>query len=166
MRDLSKTLLVAALLSATTCGALAAPAAKGPSPAAATGSPAAAPKATPPATPAEGDERCLLAMALLTRDKQNAQAASLAMVYYAGRLSARGIEVPAALKVAQTKVAPPQIGAEIQRCGAAFQITMKSLQQTFAPPPGAQPPPSAAPGPLASPPPAAPAPAPAAPAPK
>jgi hypothetical protein len=105
------------------------------------------PKATPPASPGEGDERCLLAMALLTQDKQRAQIASLAMVFYAGRLSARGLDVPSAVEHAKAKLTPQEIPAELQRCGPAFQNTMGSMQKTFAPPPGAQPPPAAgAPG--------------------
>jgi hypothetical protein len=151
--------MTAALVGAVAGPALGQPAPKRPAaPAArpaAPAAPGAAPQAAaPPATPAEGDERCLLAMALLTRDQKNAQAASLAMIYYAGRLSARGIEVPTAVEHAKARLQPQNIPGEIQRCGPGFQTGMASLQKTFAPPPGAQPQPGAA-GPAAAPPPAA-----------
>jgi hypothetical protein len=140
--------MTAALVGAVAAPAFGQPAAKRPAaPAPRPAAPAAgaAPQAAaPPATPAEGDERCLLAMALLTRDQKNAQAASLAMIYYAGRLSARGIEVPTAVEQAKAKLVPQNIPGEIQRCGPGFQSGMASLQKTFAPPPGAAPQPGAA----------------------
>jgi hypothetical protein len=149
---------ITALLVAATAGPALAqqPAAKRPSakpaaPAPAPGAAGPAPvAAAPPATPGEGDERCLLAMALLTRDQKNAQAASLAMIYYAGRLSARGVDVPTAVEHAKAKLVPQNIPGEIQRCGPAFQAGMGSLQKTFA---AAPPPPAtgaAAPAPSAA----------------
>jgi len=152
MRDLSKTLVVIVALGAMAPAAVAQPVAKAAKPAAAP-----APKAAPPVTAVEGDERCLVAMALLTQDKQRAQAASLAMVFYAGRLSVRGVDIPTAVEQGKAKLtSAPQVQADLQRCGPAFQATMGSLQKTFAPPPGAQPPAGPAPA----------APAPAAPPPK
>jgi len=167
MRTLSRAFITAVLLSAVAGSALAQPAAKRPAAPRGPAVPSAAlPKAAAPASPGEGDERCLLAMALLTQDKQRAQIASLAMVFYAGRLSARGLDVPSAVEHAKAKLTPQQIPAELQRCGPAFQTSMTSMQKTFAPPPGAQPPAAGAP-PAAAPPAAAPpAATPPAPAPK
>jgi len=142
MRSLSMAFITAALAVALAAPATAQPAAKRAAPRPAAPAGAAPVAAAPPASPGEGDERCLLAMALLTRDQKNAQAASLAMVFYAGRLSARGLDVPTAVEHAKAKLVPQNIPGEIQRCGPQFQTGMTALQKTFA----SAPPPAAAPG--------------------
>jgi hypothetical protein len=157
MRAFSTPLLAALLAAAAVAPAMAAPApVKHAAPA------AAAPSATSaPATPVEGDLRCLLTMAVLGQDKTKQQAAVIGAYFFMGRLSARapGLDVAAAVKALEAKLAPKDLPAEAQRCGPLVQGAMGSLQKSFGPPPGA-----AAPAPAPAPAPAAPAPA--APAPK
>jgi len=149
MRCLSTILITATLAAAPAMAAAAAPPAARPP----------AGKSARPGSPGESDGRCLLSMAMLSQDKQRQQAANIGVYFFAGRLSARGVDVQAAVREAETKMVPQQIPAELQRCGPLVEASMRSLQQTFGQKPGAQAP--AAPG-AASP---VPAPAPAAPPP-
>jgi hypothetical protein len=140
--------LLAALLAAAVAPAMAAPApvkhaAAAPAPA------AAAPSAGPAATPVEGDLRCLLTMAVLGQDKTKQQAAVIGAYFFMGRLSVRspGLDVPAAIKGVEAKLAPKDLPAEAQRCGPLVQGAMGSLQKSFmapAPAPGATPAPAPA----------------------
>lgn len=158
MRAFSTPLLAALLAAAA---AAVAPAVGAPAPVKHAQAPAAAPSAAgPPTSPVDGDLRCLLTMAVLGQDKTKQQAAVIGAYFFMGRLSARapGLDIPAAVKAMEAKLAPKDLPAEAQRCGPLVQGAMGSLQKSFsAPAPAAGAPAPAAP---------ASAPAPATPAPK
>ena len=127
--------LLAALLAAAVAPAMAAPAPVKPAA-------APAPSAGPPASPVDGDLRCLLTMAVLGQDKTKQQAAVIGAYFFMGRLSARapGLDIPVALKGVEAKLAPKDLPAEAQRCGPLVQGAMGALQKSFAGPPARRPP--------------------------
>jgi hypothetical protein len=145
MRDLSTTLLAAALLSAAAAAPVSA-ATKGHGPA---------------GSAVTQDVRCLVAMAVFGQDKQRQQAAQVAGVFFAGRVSAHapGIDLPSAVHAQEAVMTPKDLPGEVARCGALVQSGLRALQTSFSAPAGAggAPPAAPAPAPPAAPFPAAPA---------
>ena len=146
MRALPTTLLTLALIGASAVSAGAQPAAKAPRPAGAGGGGAMA------------DVRCLLTMVALRgqKDQQVANQGQLGVFYYAGRLAVRSanFDLASAIKTQAASLSPPQLQAELQRCGPPIQSSMQGIQSALmalrpagAPPAGA---PSAAPPPAAT----------------
>ncbi|MFL5295970.1 MAG: hypothetical protein ACJ798_06265 [Phenylobacterium sp.] len=149
MRKFSTISAASALLLAGSAATAAPPASPAAPPAAA---PVAAPAAPPAANPTSADVRCLIAMAVLGQDKQRQQLAQVGAIFYMGRLSARapGLNVPAAVHAEELKLQGFSIQPELARCGPLVQSGIKSLQTSFAPPPGATPPAGATPAPKAA----------------
>lgn len=123
MRDLSKTLLVAALVSAVAPVAPLAAATKGPS------------TANAGASPVTGDVRCLMAMFAVSQQKDQRQAAPgvFGIYYFTGRLSIRapGLNLAEAMKAQAPTMGSQQIQAELQRCGPLFQTSVQGVQAGF-----------------------------------
>ncbi|HEY2753462.1 hypothetical protein [Phenylobacterium sp.] len=105
-----------------------------------------------------GDVRCLLTMGMVASNKANAQAGTLGVYFFEGRLTARApnLDLTAALKTEAARMTPADLQSELRRCGSLIQQAMQSLQTAQA---NFQ-------GPVSSPPGAPPAAPPAAPAPK
>jgi len=86
------------------------------------------------------------------KDQQVANQGQLGVFYYAGRLSVRGanFDLASAIKTQAASLSPPQLQAELQRCGPMIQTSMQGIQSALMAlrPPGSPPagaPPAAAP---------------------
>jgi len=137
MRAYSTPLLAALLLACAVAPAAAAPTRARPA--------AAAPAAG--LSPVTSDVRCLLTMvALANVNKANAQAAEFGVYFFGGRLSVRspGLDLTAAVKAQAPTLGPPQLQAELKRCGPlvsaagqGFESAINSLRPPGAPAPAA-----------------------------
>jgi hypothetical protein len=77
-----------------------------------------------------GDVRCLLTMGALASNKANAQAATLGVYFFEGRITARAptIDLTAALKTEAARMTQADLQSEARRCGSLIQQAMQSLQ--------------------------------------
>src|SRR5579862_2834051 len=77
-----------------------------------------------------GDVRCLLTMGALASNKANAQAATLGVYFFEGRITARApnLDLTAALKTEAARMTQTDLQSEARRCGSLIQQAMQSLQ--------------------------------------
>ena len=112
--------------------------------------PAAKPAGAAVDTGVIGDVRCLLTMTALANNKERQQAAQAGVFFFAGRISTHpGFDLTAAVKAQAPTMGPPQLQAELQRCGPMVATAAQNTQAAINSlrPPGAPAP--AAPAPAA-----------------
>jgi len=91
---------------------------------------AAGPASAQALTPDQADVRCLMVMQFITRDPKNADQGSKGVLFYLGRLSARGAtaRIEAVIKTEAPKMQAQQAQAELTRCGGEINARGQELQ--------------------------------------
>jgi hypothetical protein len=98
--------------------------------AAATLATAAAPAAAQTAAD-KGDARCILVLALASREPKNATAAGQGTFFFLGRMAARGTSArmgPIMIAESKTITTPAQVQAELTRCSAELNARNTELR--------------------------------------
>ena len=78
----------------------------------------------------QADVRCLMVMQFITRDPKNADQGAKGVLYYMGRLSARGpvARIEGIIRAEAPKMPAQQAQVELTRCGGELNTRGKELQ--------------------------------------